>query len=419
MSLLDTPILSISWRYLRAKKGGGGFVSFMSLFSFIGIALGVATLILVMGVMTGFHHKLLDKILSFNSHTTILSPTQKVLKYDQITDDLKKKSWVTAAVAVAEGQALILTPSNSFGVVMRGYHAADLKEKKLIADSILSGSLEALYEQKEGILIGKQLALLLRAKVGSKLTVLSPKGQRTPFGYAPKQKVFHVVGIFDTGRADYNKNFLITSFETAQRYFGLGEAASFIEVDGHEAENLLPLTGPLQAYLKPRYLYQVDWQQKNKTFFAALVVEKNMMFIVLSLVVLIAAFNIVTGLVMMVRDKTRDIGILRAMGLPQKKVKFIFILIGLFIGVFGTGVGVGLALLIGHYLEDIRQFLQSLSGTPLFDEEIYYLTQLPVHITLSSVMKICGLSIMLSFLATLYPAWRVGKLNPVEAIRHE
>ncbi len=412
-------VFTIAWRYLRAKKGGGGFVSFMSLFSFIGIALGVATLILVMGVMTGFHHKLLDKILSFNAHTTILSPTQKISGYDKIVSDLKEKKWVSSVLPVVEGQALVLAPSTSYGVVFRGYLKQDLLSKTLISDHVVEGSLQALYQNKESVLIGKKLAQILGAHVGARIKVLSPQGQKTPFGYAPKQKIFTVVGIFDTGQSDYNKNFILTSLESAQAYYSMGKTVSFIEVDGRDPEAVRELTRPLRAYLKPLRLFQVDWQQKNKSFFAALVVEKNMMFIVLSLVILIAAFNIVTGLVMMVRDKTRDIGILRAMGLTRRQLQMIFSMIGMLIGCLGTLLGVTLALIVGHYLEDIRQFLQGLSGTPIFDEEIYYLTKLPVHITLESVLRITGVSLLLSFLATLYPVWRVGKLTPVEAIHYE
>jgi lipoprotein-releasing system permease protein len=419
MISVDKIVFLIAWRYLRSKKQGEGFVSFMSLFSFMGIALGVATLILVMGVMTGFHHKLLDKILSFNAHTTILSPMQKIENYTQITQDLRQKSCVKSAVSVIEGQALILTSSFSYGVMMRGYHLNDLQKKTLISKNLRHETFYDLYKHKDAIIVGKHLAQSLRAKVGTKVTLLSPKGQQTPFGYAPKQKVFKIVGIFDTGRADYNKSFILTSFDTAQHFFHMKNAASFIEVNGFDPENLSPLTQNLTPYLKSYGLYQIDWQRKNAPFFAALVIEKNMMFIVLSLVVLIAAFNIITGLVMMVRDKTRDIGILRAMGLPRKKVKSIFIIIGTLIGALGTLIGVILALIVGYYLEDIRQFLQNLSGSSIFDEEIYYLTKLPVHITLSSILKISGLALILSTLATIYPAWRVGKLNPVEAIRHE
>ena len=416
---MSSIVLTLAWRYLRAKKEGGGFVSFMSFFSFLGVALGVATLILVMGVMNGFHYKLLDKILAFNSHTTVLSPLQSIRNFKRIKAELLTIPTVHSAVPVVEGQALVLEGSLSHGVVMRGYAKEDFQRKTLISENILAGTSADLYETEQGILVGKQLAQKLGVSVGMRLKLLSPQGQKTPFGYAPKQKFFTVVGVFDTGRADYNKNFIITSLEAAQKYFNLLDQVSFIEVDGEDPENLPPLTRPLTAYLKPRALFQIDWQRKDKTFFAALVVERNMMFIVLSLVILIAAFNIVTGLVMMVRDKTRDLGILRAMGLTKTQLQWVFIYVGTFIGGLGTLLGVSLALIFGYFLEDIRLFLQSLSGAALFDEEIYYLTQLPVHITLGSVLKISGLSFLLSFLATLYPVWRVGQLNPVEAIRHD
>ncbi|PLX30395.1 MAG: lipoprotein-releasing system transmembrane subunit LolC [Alphaproteobacteria bacterium] len=412
-------LLTIAWRYLTGRKGGTSFVSFMTLFSFIGTALGIAVLILVMGVMTGFHKQLLDKILSFNAHVTILSSTDRIHQYSNLVEKLNQQPEVTSALPVVEGQGLLIMPRSSYGVLIRGYCQDDFTHLNTLSKKIIQGNALSILNAEDTILIGKQLARQLFLTVGDRVKVMSPQGQKTPFGLAPKQKTFTIGGVFDSGKSDYNKLFLITSLKSAQRFFSLQESVSLIEVNGPDPERLPPLKSKIRNMLKQTGLHQLDWQQRNKLFFAALVVEKNVMFIVLSLIILIAAFNITTGLTMLLRDKTRDIGILRAIGLTKNQIAIIFLYIGLLIGFLGTGLGVGLALLIGHYLEDIRQFLQSITGTTIFDEEIYYLTRLPVEIQPLTVLKIAGISIVFTLLSTFYPVWRVKKLNPVEAIRYE
>jgi lipoprotein-releasing system permease protein len=412
-------LITIAWRYLISRKDGNKFISFMSLFSFIGTALGVAVLILVMGVMTGFHNKLLDKILSFNAHVSILSPTDQIIGYEKPIQQLQQSPHVRSVLPVIEGQGLLIDRKKSHGIIMRGYDQSDFVKSKALSQKIIKGSLQSLYNNNDTVLIGKHLARMLAVRVGNQIKIMSPQGQKTPFGLAPKQKVFRIGGIFDSGKSDYNKLFLITSLKTAQRFFNLGNNISLIEVNGFDPEHIQPLKKAIQKAIKSTPLQQLDWQKRNKVFFAALVVEKNVMFIVLSLVILIAAFNITTGLTMLLRDKTKDIGILRATGLTQNQVAIIFLYIGLFIGFLGTGLGVSLALVVGHYLEDIRQLLQSMTNSTIFDDEIYYLTRLPVDIQPLTVVKISFISLLFTLLSTLYPVWRVKRLNPVEAIKHE
>lgn len=406
----------IAWRYLRARRRDG-FISVIAGFSFLGILLGVATLIVVMAVMNGFRQELMGKILGVNGHAFIQPYGEALTDYNGITERVKKVPGVTLAAPLVEGQVLITSPSTSSGALVRGVREADLKNFKAVSGSIKEGSLDG-FDGAEGIALGKRLAGFLNVIAGDKVRLISPKGPSTPFGSAPRQKTYIVSAVFEIGMSEFDASFIFMPFAEAQLYFDVEGRAQMIEIfvqNPDRMDDYLPAIR--EAVSQPHAL--TDWRFRNRTFFGALEVERNVMFLILTLIVLVAALNIISGMTMLVRDKARGIAILRTMGATKGSILKIFVITGSAIGVVGTLCGLILGLTIAWNAESLRQFFSWLAGKTLFPPELYFLSRLPADVQPGETVTIVVMALTLSLLATLYPAWKAATLDPVDALRGE
>jgi len=408
----------VAFRYLRPRRQEG-FVSVIAIFSLLGIMLGVATLIIVMSVMNGFRAELLGRILGLNGHISVYAQSPDGLpNYDAIEKKIAETGNVTLVTPVVEGQVMASNNGRASGAIVRGVRAADLAKRPTIADNIVFGSLDD-FKGEDTVIMGARLAMKLGVGVGDNVNLISPKGNVTAFGSVPRVRAYKVVGLFDIGMYEYDSGFIFMPLDAAQIYFRLPEKISHFEVMLEDPSRLSSSMNDLLSNLSGEHLRLVNWQQSNSSFFNALQVERNVMFLILTLIILVAAFNIISGMVMLVKDKGRDIAILRTMGATRSSVMRIFFLAGASIGVVGTLSGLILGVVFCLNIENIRQFIQSLTGTDLFNAEIYFLSQLPADMDVSEVVLVCVMSLTLSFLATVYPAWRASRLDPVEALRYE
>lgn len=408
----------VAFRYLRPRRQEG-FVSVIAIFSLLGIMLGVATLIIVMSVMNGFRAELLGRILGLNGHISVYAQSPDGLpNYDVIEKKIAETGNVTLVTPVVEGQVLASNNGRSTGAIVRGVRAEDIAKRATIADNIVFGSLDD-FKGEDTVIMGARLAMKLGVGVGDDVNLISPKGNVTAFGSVPRVRAYKVVGLFDIGMYEYDSGFIFMPLDAAQVYFRLPEKISHFEVMLEDPSRLSSSMNDLLSNLSGEHLRLVNWQQSNSSFFNALQVERNVMFLILTLIILVAAFNIISGMVMLVKDKGRDIAILRTMGATRSSVMRIFFLAGASIGVVGTLSGLILGVLFCLNIENIRQFIQSLTGADLFNAEIYFLSQLPADMDVSEVVLVCVMSLTLSFLATVYPAWRASRLDPVEALRYE
>ena len=408
----------VAFRYLRPRRQEG-FVSVIAIFSLLGIMLGVATLIIVMSVMNGFRAELLGRILGLNGHISVYAQSPDGLpNYDAIEKKIAETGNVTLVTPVVEGQVLASNNGRSTGAIVRGVRAEDIAKRKTIADNIVFGSLDD-FKGDDSVIMGARLAMKLGVGVGDNVNLISPKGNVTAFGSVPRVRAYKVVGLFDIGMYEYDSGFIFMPLQAAQIYFRLPEKISHFEVMLEDPSRLSSSMNDLLSNLSGEQLRLVNWQQSNSGFFNALQVERNVMFLILTLIILEAAFNIISGMAMLVKDKGRDIAILRTMGATRSSVMRIFFLAGASIGVLGTLSGLILGVLFCLNIENIRQFIQTLTGTDLFNAEIYFLSQLPADMDISEVVLVCVMSLSLSFLATVYPAWRASRLDPVEALRYE
>jgi len=406
----------LAWRYLRARRREG-FISVIAGFSFLGIMLGVATLIVVMSVMGGFRKELISKILGVNGHVFVQPLGNPIADYEAVARRMEKIRGVTIAAPLVEGQVLAASQTASTGALVRGLSEENLRKFKAVAGNIREGSLDT-FDSGEGIAIGKRMAGHLNVTIGDKVRLLSPKGPSTPFGMAPRQKAYEVAAIFEVGMSEFDAGFVFMPLGESQIYFDSENQINVIEVFVEDPDRIDELTGALQeAAAQPINLS--DWRFRNNTFFGALEVERNMMFIILTMIVLVAAFNIISGLTMLVKDKTRGIAILRTMGATRASILRIFIMTGAAIGVVGTLLGFLLGLVIANNVESIRQFFSWLFSRPLFPPELYFLNKLPAVVDPGEVTAIVSMALALSLLATLYPAWKAAALDPVEALRGE
>jgi len=406
----------VAMRYLRARRKEG-FISVIAGFSLLGIALGVATLIIVMSVMNGFRHELLGRILGLNGHLTMEAYQGPLPDYARLTDELRKLPMVKMADPMVQGQAMVTVKDRAIGAVVRGMRPEDIKARAIIANNIKEGSLDR-FHGEDVVIIGRRMAEGLGVGVGDQITLISPQSTATLIGLIPRIKVYDVVGIFEVGMSEYDSSFVFMPLEAAQLYFKMPGAASDIEITVDDPDRITAAVDAIQAKIGTNYRF-VDWQQANSSFFGAIQVERNVMFLILTLIIVVAAFNIISGQIMLVKDKGRDIAILRTMGATRGMIMRIFLLSGASIGVLGTALGFGIGLAFADNIESIRQWLQGLLHTRLFPEEIYFLSQLPAIVDPGEVTTVVVMSLTLSLLATLYPSWRAARLDPVEALRYE
>ncbi len=408
----------IALRYLRAKRKES-FISIISLFSLIGIALGVATLIIVMSVMNGFRVQLLDSILGLTGHVTIQAQAGPMPGYDAATGRLLKVPGVVRALPVVDGEVMASNPDLNVnaGVVVRGIRAEDLGHLPSVKDSLRAGTLAA-FQGDDAVVIGAGLARQLRVPVGGQVTLIAPKGDITPFGTTPRIKTYRVISTFKIGNTLYDDHYIFMPLPEAQLFFDYGDRVSGIEVMLTNPEADLRMIPALMKAAGPD-TRAVPWQNLNAQLFEAIKVEANVMFLILSLIILVAALNIVSGLTMLVKDKSADIAILRTMGATRGAVMRIFFIAGASIGVVGTILGLIIGVVFCANIENIRQFLSKVTGTTLFDPTIYFLSRMPAKMDPGEVTAVVVMALALTFLATLYPSWRAAKLDPVEALRYE
>ena len=407
----------VAFRYLRARRQEG-FISVISWFSLLGIGLGVATLIIVMAVMNGFRAELFDRVLGLNGHLNVYSQDGYPLTdYAPLVAKLSAVAGVLSVSPSIEGQTLITSNGQASGAMVRGVQPDIFQKREIISKHIAEGSLAEFGDDK--IAIGKRMAMRLGLHVGDSLTLISPTTKATVFGSAPRMKSYPIAVIFDVGMYEYDNGFVFMPLESAKTFFRTFGGVNALEIfiaQPHRFDDTKMSVMEALGHTNTRLL---DWQQSNSSFFTALQVEKNVMFLILTLIILVAAFNIISGLIMLVKDKGHDIAILRTMGATRGSVMRIFFLAGASVGVLGTVLGLVLGVSFAVNIEHIRQALQKLTGTDLFSAEIYFLSHLPAVLDWSEVVQVVVMALALSFLATLYPSWRAAKLDPVEALRYE
>jgi lipoprotein-releasing system permease protein len=406
----------LSLRYLRARRKEG-FISVIAGFSFLGIVLGVATLIIVMAVMNGFRHELLEKILGLNGHLLIQPLEKPLTDWAEVSDRIAKVPGIKLAAPIVEGQALASSPFNSGGVLVRGIRLADLEKLPSVANNIKQGTLKG-FDEGQGVAIGRRLADQLSLRSGDNITLVAPQGAVTPMGTMPRIKVYKIAAVFEIGMSEYDSAFVFMPLKEAQAYFNRAGDVTAIEVYTQNPDRVDAYKKSVETAAQ-RPIFMIDWRQRNATFFTALQVERNVMFLILTLIVLVAALNIVSGLIMLVKDKGQDIAILRTMGATQGAIMRVFLITGASIGVVGTFVGFLLGVVISLNIESLRQFLSWMTNTELFSPELYFLSHLPADMDSSETVAVVVMALTLSLLATLYPSWRAARLDPVEALRYE
>jgi len=408
----------IALRYLKSKRKEG-FISVIAIFSFVGIMIGVATLIVVMSVMNGFRYELVNRILGINSHLTIYSRAHQIGGYEKIIAEIQKIPGVKYVNPIAESQAMLSVAGKNLGGLVKGVKLDDLKNKKLISQNITAGKIENL-ENKNSVIVGSAVAQNMNLKIGDQIKIISAETSETIIGSIPRIKTYEVGGVFDSGMYEYDSTTVFMNFDMAQIHFRFPETVSGIEIfaeDPTQIEEIkMELYNVLSGY---ESLYATDWQQANAGFIDALKVESTVMFLILALIILVAAFNIISSMIMLVNDKNKNIALLRTLGMSKGGIMRIFLICGSSIGVVGTFLGFAIGVLFSANINNIKVWLESATETTLFNPTIYFLSTLPSKIFVSDIVVIVGMALVLSFLATLYPAYKASKSNPAEILRYE
>jgi lipoprotein-releasing system permease protein len=403
-------------RYLRARRKEG-FISVIAVISFLGIMLGVATLIIVMAVMNGFRNELFQKIMGINGHVLVHKIEVPFEDYEEAAKRLAGVPGVKSAMPLIEGQVMISSSVNTLGALVRGMSEAGIKSLPLVANNVRFGTFDA-FDEAEGVALGQRLANMLRVTAGDSVTLVSPKGASTPFGTTPRIKRYQVLATFELGMSEYDKTMIFMPLAEAQKYFSRAGQVDVLEVLVDNPQRVGSYI-PAMREAGGGTLNFTDWKKRNETFFGVLEVERNVMFIILSLIILVAALNIISGIMMLVKEKGRDIAILRTMGATKGAIMRIFLITGASIGIVGTLAGLVLGIVFTLNIESIRQFVSWALNTNLMPSEIYFLSHLPAEVDVRETTFIILMALGLSVLATLYPSWRASRLDPVEALRYE
>lgn len=406
----------ISLRYLKPRRKEG-FISLIAALSFLGIMLGVGTLIIVMAVMNGFRKELLDKILGLNGHLLVQPLESPLTDWKVVAERINTVQGIRLAAPIVEGQALATSPFGATGVLVRGIRSEDLTNITSIARNIKQGTLEG-FDEGQGLAIGRRLADTLSLRAGDSVTIVAAKGAVTPMGTMPRTKTYRVAAVFEIGMSEYDAAFVFMPIAEAQAYFNRPNDVTAIEVYTTNPDRIDEFRKSVTESAG-RPIFMVDWRQRNSTFFNALQVERNVMFLILTLIVLVAALNIVSSLIMLVKEKRSDIAILRTIGASQGAVMRIFVITGAAVGVVGTLFGFVLGTIVCLNIESIRRFLSWMTNTELFSPELYFLSKLPAEMDVGETFAVVLMALTLSLLATLYPSWRAARIDPVEALRYE
>ncbi len=404
----------VAMRYLRARRSEG-FISVIAWFSLLGIALGVATLIIVMSVMNGFRQELLTRILGLNGHITVYAPAGGFQDYEGLAGIIGELPGVVAAHPLVEGQVMVAHRGMARGALVRGIAREDLLRRPIVAENVTRGTLEAF---EDGVVIGQRMAEQMGLGVGDEITIISPTGNVTAFGTVPRVANFPIAAVFEVGMFEYDSTFVFMPLPLAQVFFQVPDAASALEVFVADPDRAPAAIGDIRGVIGGGVRI-LEWQRANAGFFNAIQVERNVMFLILTLIILVAAFNVISSLIMLVKDKGRDIAILRTMGATRGMIMRVFLISGASIGVIGTLLGFGVGLAFATNIETLRQWIQSVTGAELFAAEIYFLSQLPAKVEPTEVATVVAMGLGLSFLATLYPSWRAARIDPAEALRYE
>jgi len=403
----------IAFRYLKPKKKEG-FLKVISIFSFMGIALGVAILIIVMSVMDGFRTELVNKILGFNPHI-IVKPYDKKIIESELNKLNELNNYIARTSFTFSGQGILINRENTTGILVRSYKNDDINKIDLIQNGIIDGNLESFNENT--ISIGKELAISLDLIVGDEITIMSTSNLQTPFGNLPLQEKFKISSVFSTGLAEFDQSVIFMPFANANSLFELSELDINLEIFLKNPEKVEQVKNQFTKMFSDHYVY--SWADLNKSFFGALKVERNVMFIILTLIIIVAAFNIISGLTILVKNKTKEIAILRTLGISKNSIARIFFLIGFTIGLLATITGVIMGVLFSYYIEEIRILITSIFNISLFPEEIYFLSQMPSEINLTYILIVSLFSLLITFFATIFPSISAAKLDPIQALKYE
>jgi lipoprotein-releasing system permease protein len=406
----------VGWRYLKSRRREA-FISVIAWTSFLGIMIGVAALIAVVAVLNGFRTELVNKILGLNGHIIIQPTETPFTDFKAVEDKVSKVKGVKYVVAFTEGQALASGPSGASGAMVRGISGEDLQKVELVATNIKQGSLDG-FDEGTGVAIGSRLAQSLGLRLGDPVTIVTPRGNITPFGVTPRTRSFPIKAIFEVGMYPYDSGFIYMPLAAAQAFFNMDDKVSVEEVfiaNPDDVEAMKPTV--MDAADRP--VYVTDWRSRESSFVAALRLQQNVVSMIVALIVIVAAFNIIAGLTMLVKDKSRAIAILRTMGATKGAILRIFLIVGMAIGTAGTLAGLGVGLLLCYYIEEVRQGLSWLLGAQLYTPDVFFLSKMKADVHIDEVLASVGMALVLSFLATIYPAWKAAKLDPVDALRYE